>query len=78
MPNNMPVATAKTMSQQETIDRASDADREHRASADDSNVPVGNAPPSPTWPLVLSGLAWLAWVVFLLVMVLSTRANSAV
>lgn len=34
----------------------------------DPNVPVGNAPPLPRWPLIVAGIAWLAWVVFLVVM----------
>ena len=38
---------------------------------DDPNVPVGNAPPIPRWPLVVLGAAWAGWVVFLVVMVMS-------
>jgi len=42
---------------------------------DDPNVPVGNAPPSfPRWPLVMAALVWVAWVVFLFVMMLETRS----
>jgi hypothetical protein len=37
----------------------------------DPNVPVGNAPPLPKWPLALSICAWLVWVVFLVVMMLA-------
>lgn len=36
-----------------------------RQAADD--VPIGNSPPMPRWPLVAFGLAWLAWVGFLFV-----------
>lgn len=35
---------------------------------EDPKIPVGNAPPLPRWPLVVTGLAWLAWVTFLVVM----------
>ena len=42
-----------------------------RVNWDDPSVPVGNAPPMPRWPLVVSAIAWLAWVVFLIAMLLS-------
>lgn len=35
---------------------------------EDPKIPVGNAPPLPRWPLVVTGLGWLAWVAFLVVM----------
>ena len=34
---------------------------------DDPEVPIGDAPSLPRWPLALTGLAWVAWVVFLIV-----------
>jgi hypothetical protein len=34
----------------------------------DASVPVGNAPPLPRWPWFLSIGAWVAWLVFLLLM----------
>jgi len=37
---------------------------------DDPSVPIGNAPPLPRWPLVVSAVAWFASVVFLVVMML--------
>ncbi len=37
----------------------------------DPSVPVGDAPPLPKWPLVLTGSAWLVWIVFLLLMAVS-------
>ncbi len=43
----------------------------------DPSVPVGNAPPMPVWPVVLGGIAWVGWVVFLIVMAL-TRSVAAV
>ena len=35
---------------------------------DDPNIPAGDAPPMPWWPLVLSAVAWCGWLVFLVVM----------
>ncbi len=37
----------------------------------DRGTPVGNAPPGPRWPLVATGVAWLAWIGFMLAMVVS-------
>lgn len=34
----------------------------------DPRTPVGNAPLLPRWPLVVSTIAWLAWVAFLVAM----------
>ena len=34
---------------------------------------VGNSPPLPAWPLAAFSLAWLAWVVFLFVMMIASR-----
>ena len=44
----------------------------------DPEVPVGNAPRMPKWTLVLSVVAWVGWVVFLLVMVVTRSAAPAV
>ena len=45
---------------------------------EDPSVPIGNAPQLPRWPLVLAGFAWLAWVVFLIVMMLAGNGARAV
>lgn len=45
--------------------------KKSRVNWDDPSVPVGNSPPMPRWPLVVSTIAWLAWVVFLIVMLAS-------
>ena len=45
--------------------------KKSRVNWDDPSVPVGNAPPMPRWPLVVSAIAWLAWVVFLIAMLVS-------
>lgn len=37
----------------------------------DPSVPMGDAPPMPKWPLVLTASAWLVWIVFLVVMAFS-------
>ena len=42
--------------------------KKSRIDWDDPNVPVGNAPPLPRWPLFVASLAWVGWVVFLAVM----------
>lgn len=34
----------------------------------DPDIPAGNAPALPRWPLVVSALAFAAWVVFLVAM----------
>ncbi len=42
----------------------------------DPDVPAGNAPPMPAWPLILSGALWFAWIVFLVVtLVTQTRID---
>ena len=48
-----------------------DERRKSRVNWDDPTVPIGNAPPLPRWPLVVTGLAWLAWVVFLITLLIS-------
>ena len=35
---------------------------------EDPSIPIGNAPPMPRWRVLVAGLAWLAWVGFLVVM----------
>lgn len=35
---------------------------------DDPNVPIGDAPPLPRWPLAVFSLAWVGWLAFLVVM----------
>lgn len=34
----------------------------------DPNIPAGDAPPLPRWPLLVAGATWSAWMAFLLVM----------
>ena len=43
----------------------------------DRDLPVGNSPAKSRWPLVLSGFAWLLWVVFLVAMMVSRLRTSA-
>ena len=42
----------------------------------DPNVPAGDAPPLPRWPLVLSAIAWLGWLVFLIFMAAERTASA--
>ncbi len=37
----------------------------------DPNVPIGNAPPLPRWPVGVFAVAWAGWVVFLVVLLVS-------
>ena len=34
----------------------------------DPNVPAGDSPPMPRWPLILSAIAFGLWLVFLVIM----------
>lgn len=36
---------------------------------DDPNIPCGNSPPLPWWPVALAALGWAAWIGFLIAMV---------
>lgn len=51
-------------------DPSSSPEKQRGINWDDPSVPIGNAPPFPRWPLVLSAVAWFASVVFLVVMML--------
>ena len=61
------------MTKQETETGSSDEPKKPRIDWADPNVPVGNAPPLPRWLLPVSAIAWLAWVVFLVVMVVNAQ-----
>ena len=63
---------AKTTDSKES--GAGGTSRKRRIDWEDPNVPVGNAPPLPRWPVYVSGLAWAGWVVFLLFLVRSDAA----
>jgi hypothetical protein len=44
----------------------------------DPNIPCGNSPPLPRWPMVLAAVAWTAWIGFLVAMtVAALRSNAA-
>ncbi len=43
--------------------------------ADD--VPPGDSPPKPWWPLYLAAAAWGAWMLFLVVMLILRLKESA-
>lgn len=45
--------------------------KKSRVNWDDPSVPVGDAPPMPRWPVVVTAIAWLAWVIFLIAMLAS-------
>lgn len=51
-----------------------EAQKKSRYDWTDPNVPIGNAPPMPLWPVVVYAVAWVGWFVFLLAMLLSSNA----
>ena len=52
-------------------DGMSEERNKQRIDWDDPSIPVGDAPPMPSWPVVTFAIAWGGWVVFLIVMMLS-------
>ena len=55
--------------------------RERRASSAataDGDVPAGDLPPQPRWPLVVASAAWGLWIVFLVVMMWMRIRTTAV
>lgn len=51
---------------------------DHGPDWNDPNVPVGDSPPMPAWPMVLCAVGWVAFVLFLVMMALSvTRSHGA-
>ena len=44
------------------------APKQPRINWNDPDVPAGNAPPLPRWPLVLAALVWVGWLGFLVAM----------
>ena len=51
--------------------------KKSRVNWDDPSVPVGNAPPMSRWPLVVTTIVWLAWIVFLIAMLVSRYDTAA-
>jgi len=45
---------------------------------DDADVPAGDMPPRPRWPLVLGVGVWVLWVGFLLAMMVVRMRTTAV
>ena len=56
-----------------TDSQAGDSDRGHRRGVEwsDPDVPAGDSPQQPLWPLAVSAALWGGWVVFLAVIVLT-------
>ncbi len=49
-----------------------------RASAKVADLPAGDMPPLPRWPLVVAAGVWAAWLIFLVAMaVMRVRATGA-
>ena len=55
----------------------SEKEKKPRVDWEDPNVPLGNAPPLPRWPVAVAGIAWLALMVFLVLMLLSRSVATA-
>jgi hypothetical protein len=54
------------------------ADHERTGGVDwaDPTVPVGDAPALPRWPLIVLGVAWTGWIIFLMVVAVAGRATT--
>ncbi len=61
----------------ETSEMENEAPASSGQGSGDPDLPVGNSPSRSRWPLVLSGFAWLLWVVFLVVMMVSRLRTGA-
>ncbi|HNQ22408.1 MAG TPA: hypothetical protein PKK06_04875 [Phycisphaerae bacterium] len=46
----------------------SETPKQPRINWTDPDVPAGNAPPLPRWPLVVTAVLWVGWIGFLVVM----------
>ncbi|RJP40848.1 MAG: hypothetical protein C4547_02115 [Phycisphaerales bacterium] len=67
---------AVSQTEQRSCEPGPDAARPSGVNWNDPTVPAGNAPPMPRWPLYLAAAAWFAWIVFLLVtLVTRTRID---
>ena len=60
-------------------DKPTDAETTSKSGPDwsDPTILVGDSPPLPRWPLVASGVAWAAWLVFLIGMAVSRLQGGA-
>jgi hypothetical protein len=44
----------------------------------DLDIPAGDSPPMPRWPLIVSILAWCGWMIFLVAMMIQRLHSSAI
>ena len=49
-----------------------------KTGAGDSDIPAGDLPPKPVWPLVAGAAAWVVWIAFLLAMMVIRMQTTAV
>ncbi|MBN1491621.1 MAG: hypothetical protein JXA69_17040 [Phycisphaerae bacterium] len=42
----------------------------------DADIPAGDSPPKPKWPLIVAAVAWGSWFVFLLAMLIVRLCES--
>ncbi len=47
-----------------------------RTQAEGGQIPAGDSPPLPRWPLLIAAGAWGGWLVFLLVMMVMRIGSS--
>ncbi|MCK4658069.1 MAG: hypothetical protein KAV82_00975 [Phycisphaerae bacterium] len=52
--------------------------KEPKPKQDDSEIPAGDSPPQPLWPLVVGVAAWAVWLGFLVVMMVFRLHTTAV
>ena len=60
-----------------TEDQTNQADSP-KATTTDPDLPAGDSPPQPKWPLILGVAAWAGWLVFLVVMMVARIKTTAV
>lgn len=58
---------------QAASDAATKTSAQRKYNWDDPNVPAGDAPPMPRWPLWGAAAAWGGWLIFVVVMMVLER-----
>lgn len=62
--------------QQRNDDAAVGGSRRAGIDWNDPNIPCGNSPPLPRWPMVLAAVAWTAWIGFLVAMTVAALRST--
>jgi len=53
-------------------------DGQAKARREDADIPAGDMPPKPVWPLAVGVAAWVLWIGFLAVMMVIRQQTTAV